>query len=231
MRFAIPLEVPRRPRSRGFTLIEGLVLVAAVGLLTTVGVTVVRRTTAEAPPHNAAVDLVQTIERARILAIQRKNDIWLIVYPGFNKKGRTRIAGQGAYFLIEDRGGAGVGREFDPVRGKLSPPNGKLLEEVYLESYSGKVRFRLPKKRLELEEEDAPFGGLRVTASCTFCTAGSRGAIIFSPDNTLRFVDGSGAAVAGDHWAHALVLVSDRTKHTTVIGLSGPTPSFGAYKK
>ncbi len=231
-------------RSSGFTLIEALVIIATVGIIAAVAISTYQRVQGLTPPHNAAKDLAKAMERARALAVESKSDVWMVVYPGFNRRANTTNAGRGAYFVIQDVGHdfnapsgtapnvyyrAGVGQELDPINNKVSGPNAKLIESVYLEDYGGRIRFRLPNARMELTEHEAPFKGLVVTASCTFCTAGSRGAIIFGADQSVKFVDGSGNALEGEAKAHALTLISDRGKRTSIVALSGTPWAVGAF--
>ena len=224
-------EPPPASRPRGMTLIEVMVIIATLGLLIAIGVTTWQRVTDQAPPHNAANDMVEAMQRARARAIETRSDVWMVVYPGFNKRANTVTAGRGAWFVLEDAGAASSldYRQFDPVTGNLSGPNARLIESTYLENYGGRVRYRLPRSRIEMGQADAPFAGLEITTSCTFCTTGSRGAIVFAADGSIRFFDGSGDRVEGDPKGQALILISDRSKYTSVVAVSPTT--FGAFRK
>ena len=230
---------------RGFTLIEAMVIISTLGLLVAVGVATYHRATAKTPPYNAAKDLVDQLERARSRAVERKNDVWVIVYPSFNKKVNSTSAGRGAYFVFEDAKGdfnaatgggpnvhyrRGVGREFDPVAQTVSGPNGKVLESIFLEDYPGEVRLRLQGAQLQVGSDEGLAQGVVITAACTFCMTEGRGAIVFSPDHSIRFVNNAGEPGSADR-PQALTLFSETTENTSVVVVSASDGHIGAFQK
>jgi prepilin-type N-terminal cleavage/methylation domain-containing protein len=230
-----------RRAQAGVSLLEIMVVVAIIGVLAGLSVAAYGKIGAASAPRNAVNDLTAALTRARSAATESQSDVWVIVYPAFNKSPPAASGGPGAYFLYEDKagtfnraaggaagevyyqGGAG-GVSFDPVADTLygtASAEGRLLDSAFLDEYPGRnVLFALPTGGVTMAASDPPFAGLPVASACTFCSgAPLRGAIIFSADGSARFVDGSGAPVAANgaaafNRAHALTL-KDRPTPTT----------------
>lgn len=248
------------PRAqKGFSLIEIMVVVAIIAILAALSVAAYGRIGAASAPRNAINDLTAALTRARTSAIETQSDVWVIFYPTFDKRTPATTGGPGAYFTYQDKqgtfnnaaGGAGEvyyragtgGVNFDPVAGTLygSPGNeGRLIDSVYLDDYPGKnVLLALPASGpITMAAKDLPFATLLVNSACTFClNAGvPRGAIIFGPDGSARFVDSVGGAVAVNgalavNRAQALVLKNTTETRLYVVAVSGPTAYIGMYDK
>ncbi len=230
-----------RRAQAGVSLLEIMVVVAIIGVLAGLSVAAYGKIGAASAPRNAVNDLTAALVRARSAATENQSDVWVVIYPAFNKSPAAAAGGPGAYFLYEDkagtfnrssggsggevyyRSGAG-GVDFDPVANTLygsSSSEGRLLDSVYLDEYPGRnVLFALPSGGVTMTSAEPPFAGLPVGSACTFCSGTPlRGAIIFSADGAARFVDGTGAAVAANgaaavNRAHALTL-KDRPTPTT----------------
>ncbi|HZA13866.1 MAG TPA: prepilin-type N-terminal cleavage/methylation domain-containing protein [Myxococcaceae bacterium] len=236
-------------RQSGFTLIEAMVVVAIIGILAAIGVAALTSARERGAAENAANDLVSQLNAARTRAAERGVPVWFIVYPDLKRGGGA--GGPGAYFVYEDTGlafatsGAGaVGtRRYDT----FSPPDdiqaapgdpGRLVESVYLESYSNRqgVSFGVA-SGLSFA---APFDGLDATFTgagvCNFCSGTpSRGAIVFMPEGSVRFVDGSGTAVLLGGATRAartggLKLRGANDDQGYLYAVSGPTGFIGFFK-
>ena len=236
----------RPVRPAGFTLIEAMVIIAILGILAAVVIANYRRLTVAPPPLNVAQDLVQAMSQAQKVAAERKVDVWLLVYPGYSERSDSLSSGRGAYFVFENSGRdfndpsggkpkvyyrPGVGVDFDPVAGTTSGPNGRVVDQELLETYKEKIRFRMPSAPLALGPAEAPFPAMPIKVACSFCTPGSRGAVVFAADGSLRFVDGDGAVVENESKTQTLTLISDKTAKTSVVAISSATGKFAAFQK
>ncbi len=249
-------------KRRGVTLIEIMVVIAIIGVLTTLSIASYSQIGAASAPRNAINDLSAQLVRARNRAAESQADVWVIVYPTFHKQtladptANAATGGPGAYFLYEDKsmgfnrptGGSSTevyyqtgatGIDFDPVAKTISGTTsleGKLIDEVYFDDYPGKnVTFGLPAATLALTAKQAPFNGVTLSSACTFCSGTPlRGAVVFSPDGSARFVDSAGLTVASagataQSRAHALTLKNSLNTRVYVVGISAPTAYIAAY--
>lgn len=230
-------------RKKGFTLIEAMVLIATIGIVAAVARATYQKAFSEIPPHNAAKDIAEEIEKARTVAAKNGSDVWFVFYPAFNHRGNTANAGRGAFFIFEDtkhdfnaeKGDApnlyyreNVGKQFDPVADATTGPNGKVIDTLYIEDYGDKLRVRLPRGKIDMGLNEGAFKGLNITKACSFCTPGGRGAIKVTPDKALSFFDGDGVAVDAST-PQTITVISDGTKRTSVVGFAGGVVS--AFKK
>lgn len=251
---------PNPFRPRGFSLIEMMVVIAIVGVLTAMSVAAYQEIGTASASQNAVNEMVGAMVRARARAAERQTDVWVVVHPGFDKRANSLSGGEGAYFVFEDKklnfnaASAGAlasgdvsyrwvgGISFSPLSsGQLSGTNGKLIDSAIFEEHPGRsVKMDIPGAGFTLGPTEAPFAGMIVTSGCSFCSIGPlgapRGAIVFSPDGSARFIDGVGlpAAASGAgtaNRAHSIALSSKKKHRLYVVAVSGPTAFIGAFKK
>jgi prepilin-type N-terminal cleavage/methylation domain-containing protein len=243
-------------RTRGFTLLEIMIVVAILGILASLSITTMEGARARTAPRNAAADLSQAISLARARALERGSNVWLILYPNRGKDLST--AGNGAWFLYDDgdgnfgatgslqcTGAAGSNCNY----ATFTPPNtiwpprvnttDFLLDRVYFDDAPKKaVKFGQTSDTTILWGE--PFGaagtGLNagtVTKDCSFCTGtgvARRGAIIFNGDGAVRFVDGSGNPVYETTGGFSIQNSVAMTKQVTLFGVAAATGYVGVYQ-
>jgi prepilin-type N-terminal cleavage/methylation domain-containing protein len=189
-----------RGPSKGFTLIEMLVVLAIVAVMMAMGFAAYQRIGVQGAAQNAAHDLYSAISKARAMAQDSGSDVWLIVYPQGRRAAAT--GGPGAYFIVQDLAGdfgtdTGVYKyeafdlpdEFRPAQGAVS----RLVEARFLEDYPGqRVRFGvLPLTHPSTVRFKAPFPDMGRSA-CTMCGTNDRGAVVFAADGSARFRDADG---------------------------------------
>jgi type II secretory pathway pseudopilin PulG len=224
-----------------------MIVVAIIGVLAALGIAALYSARERGAAENAANDLSSHLSAARARAIERGVPVWVIVYPGIDLEGAE--GGAGAYFVYEDTGMgfgtsgvAAVGqRRYDT----FTPPDdiypepldqGRLLERVYLDRYTGKnVAFGQP-AGLNFA---APFAGLEASfggdVACNFCSGTpSRGAIVFGPEGAVRFLDGDGDRVLDGidrlDRTGALRVMGRLTNQGYLYAVSGPTGFVGFFK-
>ncbi len=228
----------RARRSRGFTLLEVMIVLAIVGVITAISVTSAQQIGARNATQNAASDLSTVLQNARARAEQSGADVYVMVYPTMKRDG-SLTGGSGALVVYEDArgdfltatgpcdGSASTARcgwtNFAPPSNVFPVPNsgGRFVQIVYLDDYPKKnVRFG----KSSASAFTAPFTGVGTLANangCSFCGA-TKGAIVFTGEQQLRFLDNSGAPVA-QRVAGLAVQAVDNPNNTFLWGLVSAT--------
>lgn len=221
-------------RNRGFTLAEAMVVIAIIGVISALAATTAQRIGARNATQNAASEISTLMQKARSRAELTGSDVYVIVYPNVRRSDGS-ANGRGALFVYEDTNGnflsstgtcAGTGT-VDCGFGNFAPPNNirspttsadRLVDALYLDDYPKQnVKFG----KLASTTYPSPFtsaGSSAGTTGCSFCSvlSGSlrRGAIVFTGEQQLRFLDASGAPV------------SQRIGGIAVQGVDSPDNSF-----
>ena len=183
-----------KTRRHGFTILELMIAVAIMGIVAAMTINGLSGLSRRSAPSNASQDLYSQLSSAHLQAVARGQDVWFIVYPELAREGTD--PGAGAYFTyLDPTGGLLANGYADFAPDNLSPiAEGRLLEQVYLDDYSGKNVVFGAKANSSVP---APYG-FDLTSGCSFCTTdggANRGAIVFSGNGTARFFDGDGTPV------------------------------------
>lgn len=220
-------------RTRGLTLIEVMVVVAILGIVAGLAGATAAEIGARNATQNAAAELGSLLESARARAEQRGSDVYVLVFPTMTKAGAL-TGGRGAVFVYEDANGdflTGTGvctgsgsadcswSNFTPPNQVRSPSSSRdrFVQALYLDdSPKQNVRFGKPAATVY----STPFTSVGTSANangCSFC-GGARGAVVFTGEQQLRFLDASGAPVAQRLGGLALQGV-DNPANTFLFGL------------
>ena len=226
-----------RARSFGFTLLELMIVVTIIGILSAMAAVTANQLGARNATQNAASDLSSVLQNARARAEQRGSDVYVIIYPTMTRTGAT-TGGGGALFVYEDANGdfltgtgpcTGAGAvdcswaNFVPPTNINSPAANKdrFVQAIYLDNY--------PKQNVAFGKVAgafaAPFGGvgtLADTNGCSFCVAGAKGAVVFTGEQQLQFLNNAGTPVA-QRVAGLAVQGKDNPKNTFLFGLVAAT--------
>jgi hypothetical protein len=216
-----------------------MIVVAIIGIITAMAASTAQKIGMRNAAQNAASDLSALLSKARARAEFRGGDVYVIIYPRMTAAG-AMTGGSGAIFLYEDMNGdflTGTGpcdgsgtidcswANFTPPTNIRSPTtsNDRLIDAVYLDSYQGKnVRFG----KQAATTWAAPFTGIAAAADsngCSFCgTTTHKGAIVFTGEQMLRFLDDTGAPVA-QRTAGLALEAKDNASNNFLFGLVGAT--------
>jgi prepilin-type N-terminal cleavage/methylation domain-containing protein len=209
-------------RTRGFTLLEVLLVLAILGVLTGMAVVAFDAVGKRGALQNAAFDFQGAMMSARTRAMSRGYPVWVVLYPDANRTGLTE--GLGAFIVVEDYAGsfASDPAKLFELKLQTNGVSAGLVSAVYfLEDYNKKVRFEtLTPGRVGLFA--APFQAL-AAKTCSFCTSAAHtaGAIGFMPDGSARFVDGQGDFVGTTN--HSMALRSLEGRSQQLFAISGPS--------
>lgn len=214
-----------------------MIVLAIVAILTAMAGSTAQQIGARNATQNAASDLSSVLQSARARAEQRGTDVYVIVYPTATKSPWALTGGPGAIFVYEDTNGNfitgsgpcdGTGT-IDCSWGSFAPPNvvspstsgDRFIQAIYLEDYPKKnVKFGKPTGAF-----GAPYGGIGALADtngCSFCVAGNKGAIVFTGEQQLQFLNNAGAPMAQRVGGLALQAV-DNPSRTFLFGLVAAT--------
>lgn len=216
-----------RPHGRpgGFTLIELAIVSAIIVVLTALSLAGWQAMRESSALQNAANDFSAVLSQARSRAIERRTDVWLVIFPNRMKNGTGSTTG--SYFMVEDDTSQsfrlGGYLSFDPPFTTVAAP-ARLLSSTYLENYSRGLRVRFVVGNTPtplIPRFPAPFTTLNASltagVACNFCSGtgtAAKGAIVFSGSGTARFVNAAGAGVISGG--------SDAASRTGYVSISEP---------
>lgn len=229
----------RRPS--GFTLIELMMVITILGVLVALAVASFDSLRARTGPRNAAADLSSALSLARNRALDRGSDVWFIIYPDYETNG--------AWYIYEDikvafggaaspaDGGILLFSDFEPPNDiyPLGTESGNRLID------SGELRLYPRSTTRFVADAGVPWGvpfaalNTNATPECTFCTPGGpgghqRGAIVFTGDGSVRFVDGDGNALM-DRAAGFSIGGADDARQGTRFAVSRATGHAGVFQQ
>lgn len=216
------------------TLIEMLMVIAIIGIVSSMSAATVIRIGERNATQSASNDILAALQSMRSRSLQRGSDVYVMVYPTYKKTSPTAgtlTGGPGALFFYEDVDGdfltstgpcngtaecswANFNPATNQIRSALTE-NDKLLRAIYLDDYAGaNVRFG----KQNGKGWGDPFAALGTASvnGCTFCSA-NKGALLFS-DTQLALLNGTGGVAPGRVGGLALQGVKDN-ENQFLIGL------------
>ncbi|WP_157774747.1 pilus assembly FimT family protein [Melittangium boletus] len=213
----------RAGRGAGFSLLEMVVVLGIVSVLAGLAMAAYDAVGRRGALQSAAFDLQGVLSSARAKAVSRGHPVWIVFHPTAGRASMT--TGQGAFLMVED-----TTSRFVPSPQLLFDLPLQVRNTVtavyFLEDYSKKVRFSALTPGV-VGPYKAPFLNLRVE-TCGFCSgAPPRGAIVFRPDGSARFVDGAGQYESVPN--QALALSSLDLQHQYLFAISGPSGYVASF--
>jgi prepilin-type N-terminal cleavage/methylation domain-containing protein len=216
----------RRPRERGFTLIEMAVTMAIVVVLAGLAAVGMQRYKPRAGLASTAAQLTALLNAARQNALSTGNDT---VVMFFTQVGNP-LGGTGRVILYEDQ-------TFNFFNGLVIPNFGAQNPASSIAPNSSSDAFEtldLPRGMsfgfggVATPTLTAPYN-LITAGSCSFCSASGRGAVVFDSRGRARFYNANGAplAVAGGTVA---LQGSDVTGYRLVV-ITSTTGSIKAFNR
>lgn len=210
-----------------------MVVVAIIGIMAGLAIAGFQRIGARLTPQSAVSEFTGALSAARMRAMERSGEVWVVIYPQGKRGAAT--GGGGAYFVYEDQtlgfkrasttpdGGTATNSyaTFSPTALPSTSGGGRLTGAVYLDEYTGGgVAFGLVPTSVDAGYA-APFSGL-TAQDCSFCDGNPRrGAIVFAADGSARLVGSGGAPNTADK--ASLAIKSRDGARQYLIALSTPT--------
>lgn len=172
-----------------------MVVIALIGILAGITVAGISGMRPNADFRNAVHDLSSRLSLAQARAVSTGGDVWVIFYT---KRPNVAADTAGGVIVYED-----PDRDFAASFAAFSPPGNTFPEPVentdriefhqwFAESpYANRVKV-LPNSAGNLTL-NSPFSG--ALPSCNFCGGTGKGAIVYTADGAVRFIDGAGTPV------------------------------------
>lgn len=221
-------------KTRGFTLLEVMVVVALIGIIASLAFNSMEELRARTAPRTAAAEFTTAISQARNRALSRGSDVWVIVYPAHESRG--------AWFIYEDvTTNFGTSTASSTVRQYLNftptnrfPMTGEQNRLIDSGLFSSYARQNVQFSNTSTVAWGNPFTALASESpqNCTFCSSGpggvARGAIVFTGDGSALFFNGNGVRVSKR--AVGMTLNGVSTAQPTRIAVSGSTGYIGVFQ-
>jgi prepilin-type N-terminal cleavage/methylation domain-containing protein len=180
-----------RPQSRGFTLLEVVIVVAIIGIVAALAASSFTRQRPRSNLSNAASELQSIIHNARMTALATGHDVDVLVFPTSSgvtgSIGRVIVYEDGNFDFFSATATVKF-TGYDPTVLKY----GTRSQVVTTFDLPNGIVFGPDGGRGASAPLPAPLDGVDVTKACTFCDAGSppRGAIRFDSRGRAAFYKG-----------------------------------------